>query len=278
MTTERLKNEAAPAAEWVQKHWSGRPRFGIVLGTGAGEVAKAIAPEHVFPYSQIPNFPQSTAIGHAGNLICGKLNGHDVVAMQGRFHLYEGYPVEQSTIGIELMSQLGIEQLFVTNAAGGINPQYQSGDIMLINSHLDLMFRHSQPRQRWHHSRQPQSRIDLAYCPALIQQGMACARHHGFPLYQGVYVAMLGPNYETRAEYRALRMLGGDTVGMSTVPEVAVAAHNNIKVLAMSIVTNVAKPDVLDPTSGEEVVAFADVAAPKIRLLIENAIAPSHTS
>ncbi len=264
---------AAVSAEWIQKHWTSRPRFGIVLGTGAGEVAKTISAEKIFPYREIPNFPVSTAIGHAGKLVCGKLAGTNVVAMQGRFHLYEGYPVELATLGIRLMHQLGIEKLFVSNAAGGINPNFASGDIMMIDSHLDLMFRRAQPGNFWNLERTIGSRSDQAYDGQMMEQAAVCARRNNFALHRGVYVGMLGPNYETRAEYRYLRKLGGDTVGMSTIPEVCVAAELGIRVLGLSVVTNVAKPDSLDPTSGEEVVAFADIAAPKLKTIIEDAIA-----
>ena len=267
-----IQSIASASAQWLHNQWASRPKFGIVLGTGAGEVAKAIVAEKVFPYRDIPNFPVSTAIGHAGKLVCGKLAGLNIVAMQGRFHLYEGYPVELATLGIRVMHQLGIKKLFVTNAAGGINPNFVSGDIMMIDSHLDLMFRRAQPSDWWRDERVVGVRSDQAYDQAMMEQAAACARRNNFALHRGIYVGMLGPNYETRAEYRYLRRLGGDTVGMSTIPEVCVAAELGIGVLGLSIVTNVAKPDSLDPTSGEEVVAFADVAAPKIKTIIEDAV------
>ncbi len=271
------------AANWIQQRWPHRPRYGIVLGTGAGQVAKAIKVEAEFPYGDIPDFPRSTAVGHLGLLVCGEFAGQKVVAMAGRFHLYEGYSVEQSTIGVRVMHQLGIQCLFLSNAAGGINPKFVSGDIMLIDSHLDLMFQRAQARNTTQLSDDEtladrlfvgknNARIDSAYDRQLIAYAMQAAREHNLLLHLGVYVAMLGPNYETRAEYRFLRKLGGDTVGMSTAPEVAVASELGIRVLAASIVTNVAKPDALDRTSGDEVVHFADVAAPKLRKLFEAAI------
>ncbi|MEQ1904933.1 MAG: purine-nucleoside phosphorylase [Pirellulaceae bacterium] len=272
MNVASIQSIASASAEWLQNQWTGRPHFGIVLGTGAGEVARAIVAEKVFPYRDIPNFPVSTAIGHAGKLVCGKLAGVNVVAMQGRFHLYEGYSVELATLGIRVMHQLGIKKLFVSNAAGGINPNFVSGDIMMIDSHLDLMFRRAQPTNFWNFERTTGLRSDQAYDQPMMEQAAACARRNNFALHRGVYVGMLGPNYETRAEYRYLRRLGGDTVGMSTIPEVCVATELGIRVLGLSIVTNVAKPDSLDPTSGEEVVAFADIAAPKLRTIIEDAV------
>ncbi|MEZ6093581.1 MAG: purine-nucleoside phosphorylase [Pirellulaceae bacterium] len=260
------------AAEWISARWPHRPRFGVVLGTGAGEVANAIQVEQEFAYQEIPTFPTSTAVGHAGKLICGELCGQKIIAMKGRFHLYEGYSVETTTIGIRVMHQLGVKKLFISNAAGGINPNFESGDIMIIDSHVDLMFRADQSKGIWQLGRTFANQTDSAYDQEMAHQAMACARKNDFAIFRGVYVSMLGPNYETRSEYRFLKKIGGDTVGMSTVPEVAIASQMGMRVLALSVVTNVAKPDALEATSGDEVVAFADVAAPKLRLIIENAI------
>ena len=269
---ETLDARSSQAAEWIQSRWPATPKFGIVLGTGAGQLADRMTPEAIFPYSEIPHFPRSTALGHKGQLVCGKLCGQPVVAMQGRFHLYEGYDVDHSTLAIHTMHRLGVRQLMISNAAGGINPKFRSGEIMLINSHIDLMNRSSRNFVGPQTIDRPLVRCDLAYDRNLIQQALQCARRNGFQVHQGVYVGMLGPNFETRAEYRFLRRIGGDTVGMSTVPEVYVAARYGIRVLAMSIVTNVAKPDVLDATSGEEVIDAAKLAAPHLRALVENAI------
>jgi purine-nucleoside phosphorylase len=278
---QSIDRQAAEAAAWLRDQWPRTPRYGIVLGTGAGQVAQAITVEAEFPYDTIPNFPRSTAIGHEGKLICGSLCGWPVVAMKGRFHLYEGYSSEISTIGIRVMIALGIESLFLSNAAGGINPKFMSGDIMLIDSHLDLMFHRAQPPKLERNDglhpvireRNPVlHRADTDYDGRYAEAAFECARRENFALFRGVYVGMLGPNYETRAEYRALRRLGGDTVGMSTIPEVAVASAAGLRILAASIVTNVAKPDVLDRTTGEDVVHFADIAAPKLLKLFVSAI------
>ncbi len=268
----QLESEIRDASKFITKAWGKSPRFGIVLGTGAGQLAEEIATHETIGYGEIPHFPVSTAMGHSGNLVCGKLANQDVVAMQGRFHLYEGYPVDTATLPIHVMHQLGVEILFVSNAAGGMNPKMASGEIMLIESHIDLMHRStSNMVSATLAGTRPCRRAD-AYDPLLIDQAMQHARGCDFPLHRGVYAAMLGPNYETRAEYRMLRRLGADVAGMSTVPEVAVAARYDIRVLGMSIITNVAKPDVLAATSGQEVIDAAEIAAPNLASLVHNAI------
>lgn len=280
-----IEAQADTAAEWIRSRWARCPRVGIVLGTGSGDIADSIQCESTFAYGDIPNFPRSTAIGHKGQLLCGHFAGRPVVAMQGRFHLYEGYQVDQSTIGIHVMNRLGVDTVLISNAAGGINPKFRLGEIMAIRSHIDFMFRttpalcgstiaavseistagemQSSGTSAGERpgSVRPRQRSDRAYCPELIEAASQCARQGNFPFHQGVYVSMLGPNYETRAEYRWLRRIGGDTVGMSTVPEVTVASRYGMRVLACSIVTNVASPDALLPTTGEEVVAAAQRAS-----------------
>lgn len=271
MNTDSLANQIDETAEFIASRWNKRPRFGIILGTGASQLGDSISAETTLPYSDILNFPRSTATGHKGQLILGTLAGADVVAMNGRFHLYEGYPVDQATLPIHVMHRLGVEILFVSNASGGINPKFASAEIMLINSHVDLMFQTS-PNMTGAVSTERPLVLSDRYDPGLIEQAMQCARSEGFPLHQGVYVSMLGPNYETRAEYRFLRRVGGDVVGMSTVPEVTVAARHGIRVLGMSIITNVAQPDVLSATSGQEVIDAAEIAAPQLKAIVTNAI------
>jgi purine-nucleoside phosphorylase len=251
---------ALAAAERIAQNWPQRPRFGIILGTGAGNLAEAIRREATFPYTDFSGFPHSTAMGHAGQFVCGQLQGQAVIAMQGRFHLYEGYRVEQSTLGVQTMAALGTKFLLVSNAAGGINPKFRSGEVMLITSHIDLMFRPAPAPETCRSGLRPELRGDSAY------------DRHNFSVHRGTYCALLGPNYETRSEYRFLRRIGGDTVGMSTVPEVRLAARLGLRVLGLSIVTNVARPDALDPTSGQEVIDAAQVAGPCLRALFENAI------
>lgn len=263
---------AAEAALRIREVWSETPRFGIVLGTGAGQLAGNIDAEAIIPYSQLPGFPTSTALGHAGKFVCGRLQSQPVIAMQGRFHMYEGYSAAQSTIGVQTMAQLGIQFLLVSNAAGGINPKYRSGEVMLITSHIDLMFRSISSPDSFVDSLRPALRSDSAYDLELIAQAEACARRNGFPVHRGVYCGFLGPNYETRSEYRFLRRIGGDTVGMSTIPEVRIASRLGLKVLGLSIVTNVANPDQLARTTGHEVIEWAKIAEPCLRELFENAV------
>lgn len=264
-------------AETFRAKWQGRPRFGIILGTGAGEVAEQIDTVAEIPYHSIPGFPRSTAVGHKGQFVCGQLAGQDIIAMQGRFHLYEGYSDEQVRLPIQLMKALGVEVLFISNAAGGINPNFASGDLMVLESHLDLMFRAWQTPNQTCPAGRPVSLAD-AYDRTLIEHSIVHARAGDFVLQRGVYAGLLGPNYETRAEYRFLRKAGADVVGMSTVPEVVFAAQLGIRVLAFSIVANVAKPDVLEPTSGQEVVDAAAVAAPRLCSLVVNAMNKSDGS
>ena len=259
--------------ESIAGRWSGKPRFGIILGTGAGIVADSIEAQATLPYGSIDNFPVSTATGHKGNLVCGTLDGHEVVAMQGRFHLYEGYDVDSATLPVHVMKAMGVEVLFVSNAAGGLNPKMVSGDVMLIESHVDFMNRTSAQMTTAPTMGRPSFRSDQVYDRELMATAMEIARKQGFALHQGVYAAMLGPNYETRAEYRFLRKMDVDVAGMSTVPEVTVAAKNAMRVVAVSIVTNVAKPDVLEETSGEEVIEAARVAAPKLKSIVSGVMA-----
>lgn len=269
-------SQIVAASEFIRIRWKGSPRFGIILGTGAGQLAAEIEAERIIPYGDIPHFPRSTATGHKGQLVCGKLANVDVIAMEGRFHLYEGYPVDQATLAIHVMHQLGVEILFVSNASGGINPIFASGEIMLIESHIDFMYR-STRNMNGPVARDRPTLLSDAYDHELIDQARQCAQTNDFVIHQGVYAAMLGPNYETRAEYRFLKKVGGDVVGMSTVPEVAVAARYNMRVLGMSIISNVAKPDVLESTSGQQVIDAATVAAPNLKAIVINAVLLNRT-
>lgn len=272
MQPEKLNQAAREAADFISAKFPHRPKFGVILGTGAGKLADEIQAELTIDYGEIPNFPRSTALGHQGQLVCGKLAGAHVVAMQGRFHLYEGYSVDQATLPIHTMNRLGVEVLFVTNASGGMNPKMESGQIMLITSHIDLMFCSTLNMTGPLSAGRPTSRSD-AYDEPLMTQAEVCGRKNGFAVHRGVYGAMLGPNYETRAEYRFLRRIGADVAGMSTVPEVTVAARYGMRVLGLSVITNIAKPDILSPTSGQEVIDAAEVAAPNLCAIVVNAIA-----
>lgn len=269
--------EIEQASNCIRERWNENPVAGIVLGTGSGQIAESIQIEATIDYGDIPVFPVSTALGHKGRLVCGRFAGNPVIAMQGRFHLYEGYSFEQVTLPIQVLCNLGIQKLLVSNAAGGVNPKMASGDIMLIDSHIDLMFKTS-PKitplstRRLLATQDISAEVNLAdsvYSKSLMQLAESVARRENFVLHRGVYAGLLGPNYETRAEYRMIRKLGGDVAGMSTVPEVTIAACHRLDVLAASIVTNVAKPDVLEPTSGQEVIDAAEIAAPNLLKIFE---------
>lgn len=277
MKANQLEQLARNTALFIREQFPVDVRHAIILGTGSGGVADSIEAATTIPYEAISAFPRSTAIGHKGQLICGHLNHVPVIAMQGRFHLYEGYEVQRATLPVHVMHHLGIKSLYVSNASGGLNPKMASGDLMLINSHIDLMFRkqHSfdtKPPVLGSATRERPSMRGDVYDPMLIERAKACGRKHGFAVHEGVYAALLGPNYETRAEYRMLRSIGADVAGMSTVPEVNVAAQYGISVLGISIVTNIANPDSLSPTSGAEVVAAGERAAPNLKTIVVDSI------
>ncbi len=267
-----LAAEISAAVNHVQGKWTPTPRAGIVLGSGLGGFAASIEKQVTIPFAEIPHFASSTVIGHAGALICGEVDGLPVVAMQGRFHLYEGYSAAQATLPIRVMKGLGIELLILSNASGGLNPQYESGDLVVVDDHINLMFRN--PLIGINDDRLGPRLPDMSrpYSPVWIERVLQIARLLNITAHRGVYAALSGPTYETRAEYRMLRRLGADVVGMSTVPETTVAVHAGIPVLALSIVTNVCTPDFLDKTSGAEVVMAAQSAEPKLRQVVREVL------
>lgn len=270
-TAKAIQQHARGATEFLAASLRAPVRVGIVLGTGSGGVADQIDVEHEFAYDQIPNFPTSTAIGHKGCLLFGELAGQAVVAMNGRFHLYEGHDVGSATMAVRVMHQLGVRHLFITNAAGGVNPQLVCGDIVNIRSHIDLMCRISAVTNIGATQGRTNQRTDI-YDTKLAADAHSISRANGFSIYDGVYAGLLGPNYESRAEYRMLRRIGADVAGMSTIPEVYVAAQLQMKVLAMSVITNVASPDSLTPTSGHAVIESGQLAAPRIHSIIAGVI------
>jgi purine-nucleoside phosphorylase len=232
-----------------------------VLGTGLGQLASEITDTYEFPYSEIPNFPVSTVEGHSGKLIFGRLGGKDIVAMQGRFHYYEGYSMKEVTFPVRVMYELGIKTLFVSNAAGGMNPEFLIGDIMVITDHINLFPEH--PLRGKNFPTGPRfPDMHQAYDPQLIALADEIAAEKGIRLMHGVYVGVQGPTFETPAEYRMYRILGGDTIGMSTVPEVIVANHCGIRVFGISIVTDLGGFDVPVEVSHEEVQIAANKAQP----------------
>ena len=232
-----------------------------MLGTGLGQLASEITDTYEFPYSEIPNFPVSTVEGHSGKLIFGRLGGKDIVAMQGRFHYYEGYNMKEVTFLVRVMYELGIKTLFVSNAAGGMNPEFLIGDIMVITDHINLFPEH--PLRGKNFPTGPRfPDMHQAYDPQLIALADEIAAEKGIRLMHGVYVGVQGPTFETPAEYRMYRILGGDTIGMSTVPEVIVANHCGIRVFGISIVTDLGGFDVPVQVSHEEVQIAANKAQP----------------
>jgi purine-nucleoside phosphorylase len=263
-----LSLQIKQAVEVIRSRWAGAPHAGIVLGTGLGSVAGQIEIEAKFDYSEIPHFPCSTTVGHAGQLVCGKLQGLPVVAMEGRFHAYEGYSYKQITFPVRVMRALGAKLLLVSNACGGLNPQFGLGDIMVIDDHINLMS--GNPLIGVNDDSLGPRFPDMCrpYDRTLIDRALEIARRENFAAHKGVYVAVTGPNLETRAEYRFLRTIGSDVVGMSTVPEVLVAVHAGMRVLGLSVITDLCMPDALKPAKIEEILAVAAGAEPKLRAIV----------
>ncbi|HTN77115.1 MAG TPA: purine-nucleoside phosphorylase [Pirellulaceae bacterium] len=263
--------EAAVAA--IRNVWQGVPHAGIILGTGLGGLVKSIEIEASLEYEEIPHFPKSTATSHRGRLVCGKLNGLPVVAMEGRFHMYEGYPLQQITLPVRVMKALGANLLVVSNACGGMNPYFKSGDIMLIEDHINLLG--DNPLIGINDDRLGPRFPDMCepYCHKLIDRALEVARKENIVAHQGVFVAVAGPNLETRAEYRFLRQIGADVVGMSTVPEVIVAVHAGMRVVGFSIVTDMCLPDCLEPANVPRIIATANAAEPSLCKLVLGVLA-----
>lgn len=273
MMDERL-DRIYRAAEYVKGRLGGREPFaGVVLGSGLGKLADKIEEQTVIDYKEIPGFPVSTAIGHAGKLIAGMLGGKFIVAMKGRFHYYEGYPMDLVTLPIRVMKVLGIRYLFVSNAAGGVNFDFKIGDLMIIRDHINLLPNPLIGRNlddfgpRFPDMTRP-------YEPALIALAEKTGASLGIALKKGVYLAGTGPSYETPSEYKYFRSIGADAVGMSTIPEVIVARHSSIPVFGVSVITNEAHDDYAEDyvNDGDDVVAAADAAADRMTALFTGII------
>lgn len=252
-----LKEKILEAAASIQKVWSEKPKIGLILGTGLGGLAEQIDDAAKIAYEDIPHFPRSTVKSHAGQLVCGELSGHQIVAMEGRFHYYEGYSMEQVTFPVRVMRELGCDILVVTNAAGGLNPQFSLADVMVIEDHIDWL--PDNPLRGVNDDSLGPRFPDMSdpYHGEYIQLAREAARDLKIPTQQGVLVAVSGPNLETRAEYRMLRGFGADTVAMSTIPEVITANHAGMKVIGFSIVTDLCLPDALEPVELEKILAVA---------------------
>jgi purine-nucleoside phosphorylase len=260
------------AAEVVRRRGRLSPEVGIILGTGLGGLAREIAVEAEVPYAEIPGFPLSTVETHAGKLLLGRLGGRPVVAMQGRFHRYEGYDLQQVTFPVRVLHALGARTLIVSNACGGMNPLWGPGDLVLISDHINLLGDNPLvgPNDERLGPRFPD--MSAAYDPALRALARAAALELGIVLREGVYVAVPGPNLETRAEYRMLRAIGADVVGMSTVPEVIVANHQGMRTVGISIVTDQCLPDALEPADIGRIIATANRAEPSLTRLIATVV------
>ena len=248
-----------------------QPQIGLILGTGLGGLAEAIQKPMIIPYTELPGWPASTVIGHAGRLVLGELDGHPLLVMQGRAHYYEGYSMAQVTLPIRVMQRLGIEILIVTNAAGGINPEFQPGDVMLITDHLNLAGMAGLnpligPNLDELGPRFPD--MSQAYDRPLCELARKVAKDNQVPLREGVYVCLSGPSFESPADLRFLRIAGADSVGMSTVPEVIVARHGGTRVLGFSGISNKANLDGNTVTSHEEVLEAGQTIVPKLEKLI----------
>lgn len=254
---EQIKETAA----WIKQHTQMRPLTAIVLGTGLGRLAAEIEIVDEFPYQDIPNFPVSTVEGHSGKLIFGRLGGKDVMALQGRFHYYEGYNMKQVTFPVRVMYELGIQNLFVSNASGGMNPAFEIGDLMLITDHINFM-----PEHPLHGPNFPTGPrfpdMHEAYDHAYLDLARQIAKEKGIRTVEGVYLATQGPTFETPAEYKMYHIFGADAVGMSTVPEVIVARHCGMRVFGISIITDLGVEGKIVEVSHEEVQRAANAVQP----------------
>jgi purine-nucleoside phosphorylase len=263
-----LHEQVADAAELLRARVRVRPEVAIVLGTGLGGLARDIDLEAEIPYGEIPGFPLSTVEAHAGKLLAGRLAGRPVVAMQGRFHRYEGYDLQQVTFPVRVLHALGARTLVVSNACGGMNPLWSPGDLVLLSDHINLLGDNPLigPNDDRLGPRFPD--MSAPYDAELRALALSAALELGIVLREGVYVAVPGPNLETRAEYRMLRSLGADVVGMSTVPEVIVAVHQGMRVVGVSIITDQCLPDALEPADIGRIIATAARAEPRLTRLI----------
>ena len=268
-----LYDRIQEAAAAIRAGWPATPAVGLILGTGLGKLAEDIETATIFPYETIPHFLHSTAPSHKGQLVCGTLGGKQVMAMEGRFHCYEGYSLQDITFPVRVMKALGCSTLIVSNACGGMNPQYARGDIMLIEDHINLLG--DNPLIGPNDDRLGVRFPDMchAYDRELLALAKRIAVEEKIPVQQGVYVAVSGPNLETKAEYRFLRTIGADVVGMSTVPEVIVGVHGGMRNLGFSVITDMALPDALEPVSLKEIIHTANEAEPKLRRLVHKVIA-----
>ncbi|MBA7494036.1 Purine nucleoside phosphorylase 1 [subsurface metagenome] len=264
-----LREKIAEAKKFIESRSKVKPKIGIIVGTGLGTLAKEIEIKAIVPYSDIPHFAVSTAPGHEGNLILGKLSGKMIMAMQGRFHLYEGYSLEEITFPIRIMKEMGVELLIESNVAGGMNPNFKAGDLMIVTDHINLTGNNPLigPNDERLGPRFPD--MSEPYDKKLIELTNRIAIEEKIGIHQGVYVGLTGPNFETPAEYRFLRLIGADAVGMSTVCEVIVARHSGLRVLGMSCITDECIPDRLEPVNFRKLIQVAQKVEPNLARLVK---------
>ena len=269
---DKIISKINETLEVIRKHTKENYPVGIILGTGLGGLVKEIKIEHEIDYSELPHFPLSTVESHKGKLIFGLIAGKKVVAMQGRFHYYEGYSMQQITYPVRVMKYLGVNTLLVSNACGGMNPIYRRGDVMLMADHINLLGDNPLIGKNLDELGPRFPDMSEPYSQELIKIAEEVALENKIKLQKGVYVAVPGPNLETKAEYRFLRAIGADVVGMSTIPEDIVANHMGMKVLGISIVTDECFPDALKPANVEEIIAAAMEAEPRMTLVMKEVI------
>lgn len=267
-----LHGQIEEAVNAIRQRWDRTPHAGIILGTGLGPLVQQIENQVAIEYSSIPHFLKSTATSHRGRLVCGDLCGLPVMAMEGRFHMYEGYPLKQITLPVRVMKAMGANLLVVSNAAGGMNPFHKAGDIVVIEDHINLMG--DNPLIGINDDRLGPRFPDMSepYNFELVEKALEVARKNNVVAHKGVFVAVAGPNLETRAEYRFLRAIGADVVGMSTVPEVIVAVHSGMRTVGFSVITDMCLPDALEAADVSKIIAVANDAEPRLRTLISGVL------
>lgn len=266
---EKIKN----SAKYISRFLEGEKYpIGIILGTGLGELGQSIEVIHTIPYAAIPNFPVSTVQGHKGNLLIGKFGGKNVIAMQGRFHFYEGYSMQEVTFPVRVLHEIGVKQLFVSNAAGGVNTSFLVGDLMVITDHINLFPEHPLRGKNINELGPRFPGMTDAYSPRIRKIAREVAQKLGIKLQQGVYAGLQGPSFETPAEYNWIRIIGGDAVGMSTVPEIIVARHMEMECFGMSVITNSTASPELIKTNHAEVQDIGNTAQPRMTALFREII------
>jgi purine-nucleoside phosphorylase len=265
-----MSGDITAAVEQIRRRWTVTPVAGVILGSGLGGFSAGLEIEASISYDVLPGFPKTTVAGHAGYLHCGRTGTVGVVALSGRGHFYEGYTFRELAAPVEVAARMGARVLVISNASGGLNPRMAAGDLMLVCDHINLMGRRTARGDA--ERRGVLGRSLACYDRELIDEAITIAMRHDIRLHRGVYVGVTGPNYETRAEYRALRRLGGDAVGMSTIPEVLAAVHCGLRVLAISAIANVALPDSPTPNDSRDIIDRAAAAEPMLRTIVSELV------